>query len=340
MRDPFNTTTEAALRDERNDLDPFMAEHYAANAQHELDRALAVSPPDQQRIAHVRRLLGSYHAIAALAQLPDESDFGEDAAEETVQSADLAQMHPDRLALMRSGGDEADNSSSSALGRSSGAICTNNRNDVVAADDDYRSDSNESSVEFILRHDGLDDGVRGQQSHFDREHLRPAQSYQPRFQQSQVLQRQLPQQHIFQQQVPQQQVPQQWAPPPVYYPPQQTIQYYQPPPQPVVYYQPPPQPMSLHPQSNFAALSMAFVQNTTQYNQPGNINFIFSPTYIYSGPPLQHMSTVPQPEHRGQDQDIYDRGCEEIIRGGNSDNDGSRARRRRNARKSRRRGRD
>jgi len=149
MCDPFNTSTEAALWDERNDLDPFMAQHYAANAQHELARALAVSSPNQQRIDFVRRLLETYQTLAALARLPDESDFGDVAAQETAQDVDLAQRHPDHLALLRSGGLETNGLSSPALGRSSGEATANRSG---ASD---RARSRESSVESIVREDGL-----------------------------------------------------------------------------------------------------------------------------------------------------------------------------------------
>jgi predicted secreted protein len=131
MCDPFNTSTEAALRDKREDLDPFMAEHYATNAQHELDNALSASPPDQQRIAHIRRLLGNYHALAALAQLPDDSDFED---KEVVGSEDTAFIHPDRAARMRSGDGESVSLSSPPRGRS---MFTNSRNDDVAGDEGF-----------------------------------------------------------------------------------------------------------------------------------------------------------------------------------------------------------
>lgn len=333
MCDPFNTSTEAALWHERNDLDPFMAEHYAANAQHELDRALAACPHDQQRIVNVRRLLGSYHALASLAQLPDESDF----EDEIVGSEDVGSVHRDRLALMRSGGHETRYSSSSALSRSFDEAGANDN--VMDASGNDTSRSRKSSVESIVRDDGLDAGVRDQQHHVKRKHAKQAQDSQLQMQQPEDLQQHLPQQQTFRQQVPQQQTSQQWASPPVYYPPQQMIQYYQPPPQPMMYYQPPPQLMPMYHQSNYAALAMSFMQNAMQQPQPSNINFFFGPTYIYSGSPSQQVPNTLQPEQYGQDPGLYDRGYDEIIRGENARNDGSRARRRRRARKGKREGR-
>lgn len=144
MPDPFNTSTEAALWDERSDLDPFMAEHYAANAQHELDRALSASPPDQQRISHVRRLLGSHHALAALAQLPEESDFEETEAEATVESEGVASIHPDRLALMGSGGDESIILDTSTRGRSA---VNNRRNSFEVVDCKKRNERTERLID-------------------------------------------------------------------------------------------------------------------------------------------------------------------------------------------------
>jgi hypothetical protein len=278
MCDPFNTSTEAALWDERNDLDPFMAEHYATNAQHELDRALAASHPDQQHIAHVRRLLGSYHALAALAQLPEDSDFDNFEAQVTVESEGMACVHPDRLALMGSGSEETVALSSSPRGRS---VVTNRRNGVVAGGEPERSRSRESSVESITREDGLGDHVQGQQDHANHNHGTQQRAPQQQSPEKQVPRQQAPQQwssqqwssqpmppqQNFQPQVPLQQIsqpwaPQQWAPPPVYhplppvyhppppqqtmgyYPPPQCMDYYQPPSQSMGYYQPPLQPMT------------------------------------------------------------------------------------------------
>ena len=149
MCDPSNTNWEVALWDERNDLDPTTACYYIANAQSELARALFASPPDMQRIDHLKRLVRSYHALVAQALLPDESGLDEAEAEETVQSADVAQMHPDRLALMGSGGHETDAVSSPAPGRSSGEITANR------AGTSDRARSRESAVESIVRQDGL-----------------------------------------------------------------------------------------------------------------------------------------------------------------------------------------
>lgn len=101
MCDPFNTSIGGALWGERHDLDPFMAEYYAVNAQHELDR-LVVSQPFLAHIAHVRRLHADYSTLAATAQLPNDSDFEESESAEELESQRMAFVHPDRLALMSS----------------------------------------------------------------------------------------------------------------------------------------------------------------------------------------------------------------------------------------------
>lgn len=85
MCDPFNTSIEAALWDERHDLDPFIAEHYATNAQHELDR-LPASQPFSARLAYVRRLHARYSALAATAQLPQDSNFEESDTAESLET--------------------------------------------------------------------------------------------------------------------------------------------------------------------------------------------------------------------------------------------------------------
>jgi hypothetical protein len=159
-----NTSTEAALWNERNDLDPFMAEYYATNAQHELDRALTVSPLDQLRIAHVHRLLGDYHGLAALAQLHDNSDF-EDAnvtkTEEIVACGDTAFVHPVRAALMGADGDGNMALSSSSHSRSRFASHRN----AATGDEGSRSRSRESSVESISRDNSLGRHVHEQRQH-------------------------------------------------------------------------------------------------------------------------------------------------------------------------------
>lgn len=183
MCDPSNTNWEAALRDERNDLDPTMACYYIANAQSELARALSASPPDMQCIDHLKRLVRTYLALAAQARLPDESGLDEAEAEETVQSADVAQMHPDRLALMGSGGHETNAVSSPALGRSFGEVTANR------AGASGRARTRELSVESIVREDGLFVGANhsadrrrqnGQSSTSSRQATRRARSRSPR----------------------------------------------------------------------------------------------------------------------------------------------------------------
>ena len=314
MCDPFNTSTEAALWDERNDLDPFMAEHYATNAQHELDRLLTASCPDMQRLAHVRRLLGIYHALAALAQLPEDSDFED---KEIVSSEDAAFKHPDRAALMGSGGDgsTALGSSSDSEGRS---VFANSRYDDGAIGGGNRSRSRESSVESIVREGDFDGNTRGQQQHADR---------------VSVMQQHVRQPQTSQQQVHQQSTRQHWAPQPVYNPPtQQMIQYHQPPPQPMVLYQPAPQPISLYSQSHYASMAMAIMQNM-QYTRPSNITFNSGPIYQYFGPSAQHLHNVAQPRRTRQNHGGYDNAYDEILNEGNGSR---RARKRRRARGARR----
>jgi hypothetical protein len=185
MCDPFNTSTEAARWDEREDLGPFMAEHYATNAQHEFDRALAAPFPDQQRISHIRRLLGYYHGLAALIRLPGDSDF-EDAivvkAEEIAAGEDTVFVHPDRAALM----------------------ATDDDDEITTCS---RFCSPESSAESISREDDLDGHVNDQQQqHIDRD---PGHRLHQQVPQQQIHQQQIHQQQIHQQQIHQQQLFQQ-----------------------------------------------------------------------------------------------------------------------------------
>jgi len=115
-----------------------------------------------KRITQIRRSLGTYHALAALTQLPDESDFGDGEAEATVESADVGAMHPDRLALWPLLNDY------SALSRSFGETGANGDGMNACVDD--RSGSRESSVDSIIRVDSLDGDVRGQQNHTSHNH--------------------------------------------------------------------------------------------------------------------------------------------------------------------------
>ncbi|KAG9945943.1 hypothetical protein KCU85_g6917, partial [Aureobasidium melanogenum] len=146
MCDPFNTRIEDALWDERHDIDPFMAEHYATNAQHELDR-LAVSQPFSARTAHVRRLHAAYSAIAATAQLPEDSDFDEPGSAEEVETEHLGTVHPDRLALMQSGREDYAPPISLAQGRPPTNDYTNANNSVVPRNAREARRSRESSIE-------------------------------------------------------------------------------------------------------------------------------------------------------------------------------------------------
>jgi hypothetical protein len=192
MCDPFNTSIEAALWEERNDLDPFIAEHYATNAQHELHRACDAHPRNFQHIRNVCRLVSYYNSIATSAQLPEDSDF-EDG--EVVDSGDAAFIHPDRAALIASGDDGTAALSSSSR---SVSVSANHNNEVVAVADGPDHRSRESSVESIDREDVWDDSVRAQRHRHNRNHR---------------VQRWAPQQQHRQQQISQQQqVPQQWNP--------------------------------------------------------------------------------------------------------------------------------
>jgi hypothetical protein len=310
MCDPFNTSTEAALWDEREDLDPFMAEHHATNAQHELDRILTTSPLDQQCFAHVRRLLGKYHALAALAQLPDDSDFED---KEVVGSEDMAFVHPDRAARMRSDSGESEALSSPLCGRS---MITNSRNDGVAGDEGDRSCSRDSSVESIARDDERDGDVYGQQSYADRY-------------------------YDTQQQNSQQYATQRWAPPPTYAQRLQQIldvhQFfshavaYNQPSQTMGNYHPPPQPTPMYHQPDFSAMVMALVQTSPPYSSPSDVTTNFGPTVID-----QNVSNVPQPQEYESNQSDYGRGYDEILLGGNGAHGGSRDRGRRRTLRKRR----
>ncbi|KAG9564938.1 hypothetical protein KCU71_g1441, partial [Aureobasidium melanogenum] len=155
MCDPFNTSIEAALWDERHDLDPFMAEHYAINAQHELDR-LAVSQPFSAHIAHVRRLHADYSTLAATAQLPNDSDFEESESAEELESQRMAFVHPNRLALMSSAREEIAPAPSQTQRRSPANVSANVNNSVVPRNARSRRRRRESSVESIVREDGFD----------------------------------------------------------------------------------------------------------------------------------------------------------------------------------------
>jgi hypothetical protein len=344
MCDPFNTSTKAALWDERNDLDPFMAEHYANNAQHELDRTLAASRPDQQRIAHIRRLLGSYHALAALARLPEDSDFDYFEAQESVESEGMASVHPDRLALVGSAGEEATASSSSPTrGRPVSATRTEGEGDGS------RSRSRESSVESITREDGLGDHGHGQQNYGNRnrnlrtqqwstqqplpqQQVPPQQLLQQQILQQEILQRQILEQQFFQQQLLQQQLLQQQllqqqllqqrVPPPVYNPllPQQMTAYC-PPPQSIGYYQPLQQSVVPYQQPNYTNMAIAAIQDVMQYTNGGSITFSFGPTVIHQSGP-----NIPQPQRYGNDHGSYDGGYDEIL-GGRRTRRGRRSRR-------------
>lgn len=158
MCDPFNTSIGAALWDECHDLDPFMAEHYATNAQHELDR-LAASQPFSARIAHVRRLHAQYSALAATAQLPEDFDFEEPDSAERVEIEHMAFVHPDCLALMSSRRENIMPSSSHAQCRSSTTVSANVHNSVGPRNVRNRRRSRVSSVENIVREDGFGPGV-------------------------------------------------------------------------------------------------------------------------------------------------------------------------------------
>jgi hypothetical protein len=344
MCDPFNTSTEAALWDERQDLDPFMAEHYATNAQHELDRLLAASRPDQQRITRARHLLGTYHALAALAQLPKDSDFDNFQAE---GDEEMAAVHPDRVALMGSGGEGAVGSSSSPRGRS---VVTNRRDGVVDGDEGDESHSRESSVESITREDDLGDHGHGQQNYGNRnfgtqqwsaqrsvpqQHIPEQQTFQQQFLQQtieiQTLERQILQQQLRQEQLLQRRVLQQRVPPPVYNPPppQQMTAYY-PPPQSMDHYQPPLQPPMYHlprqsvvpyQQPNYTNMAIAAMQDIMQCTNGRSITFNFGPTVIH-----QYGPNIPQPQQHGPVHGSYDGGYDEIL-GGRRTRRGRRSRR-------------
>jgi hypothetical protein len=299
MCDPFNTSTEAALWDERNDLDPFLAEHYATNAQHELNRALAASHPDQQRITRARRLLGTYHGLAALARLPENCDFDNFQCEEAVDGEGLASVPPDRVARMGSAVEENIPLSPTSH---DGSVSADGGNGVLAGDDVDRSRSRESSVESITREDSLNDRVHGQQDDANHNNGTQQPVHQQQVPQQRIPQQRIPQQQILQRQILEQQIPQQmpsqqmppqqmtpqqvlhphipqhqiyrqwpsqqWAPPPVYQPPpqvyhtlppQQTMEYYHPQQQMTGYYQPPSQSMGYY---------QSFVQSMMPYQPP------------------------------------------------------------------------
>ncbi|KAG9566465.1 hypothetical protein KCU71_g1689, partial [Aureobasidium melanogenum] len=167
MCDPFNTCTETALWDERHDLDPFMAEHYATNAQHELDR-LAISQPSSTRIAHVLRLHATYSALAATAQLPNDSDFEELKSAEEFESERMAFVHSDRLALMSTDPKDTAPPASRTRLRSPVHVSTNVNNSVVPRNVRNRHRSRESLVESIIREDGFDSRVHDHHNHVDR----------------------------------------------------------------------------------------------------------------------------------------------------------------------------
>ncbi|KAG9696431.1 hypothetical protein KCU95_g2332, partial [Aureobasidium melanogenum] len=162
MCDPFNNRLEDALWDECHDLDPFMAEHYAANAQHELDR-LAISQPVSARVMHVLRLYAAYSAIAATAQLPEDSDFYEPGSAEQFETERLGTVHPDRLALMRSGREDSAPPISQAEGRPPTNVYTDAKNSVVSRNARKGRRSRESSVEPIVREGNFD--TRGNHQH-------------------------------------------------------------------------------------------------------------------------------------------------------------------------------
>jgi hypothetical protein len=338
MCDPFNTSTEAALCDERNDLDPLLAEHYATNAQHELDRALAASHPDQQRITRARRLLGTYHGLAALAQLPEDSDFDNFEAEEIE---DMRSVHPDRLALMGSGGEETVALSSSPRGRSG---ITNRRDGVVDGGEGDESRSRESSVESITREDGLGDHGNGQQNYGNRnlgtqqwaaqqqvpqQQILQQQTLQQQMLQQQILQRQILEQQLLQNQLLQnqllqQQLLQQRVPLPVYNPPPpQQMTAYCPPLQSMIPYQPPLQ-LSMNQQPNYTTMALTAMQNVMQYVQTGSITFNFGPNVIQ-----QYGPNISQPQQHGSVHGSYDGGYDKIL-------GGSRTRRGRRSRRGRR----
>ncbi|KAH0346293.1 hypothetical protein KCU83_g7387, partial [Aureobasidium melanogenum] len=151
MCDPFNTCIETALWDERYDLDPFMAEHYATNAQHELDR-LAISQPSSARIAHV----------------PNDSDFEELESAEEFESERMAFVHSDRLALMSTDPKDTAPPASRTRLRSPVHVSTNVNNSVVPRNVRNRRRSRESSVESIIREDGFDSRVPDHHNHVDR----------------------------------------------------------------------------------------------------------------------------------------------------------------------------
>jgi hypothetical protein len=328
MCDPFNTSTEAALWDERQDLDPFMAEHHATNAQHELDRLLAASRPDQQRITRARRLLGTYHALAALAQLPKDSDFDNFQAE---GDEEMAAVHPDRVALMGSGGEGAVGSSSSPRGRS---VVTNRRDGVVDGDEGDESHSRESSVESITREDDLGDHGHGQQNYGNRNfgtqkcsaQRSVPQQHIPQFLKQtleiQILERQILQQQLLLEQIPQRRTLQQRVPPPVHNPsPPQHMTAYYPPPQSMGYYQPLQQSAVPYQQPNYTNMAIAAIQDVMQYTNGGSITFNFGPTVIH-----QYGPNTPQPQQYGPVHGSYDGGHDEIL-GGRRTRRGRRSRR-------------
>jgi hypothetical protein len=322
MCDPFNTSIEAALWDERNDLDPFLAGCYATNAQHELDRAVTESRPDQQHIAHVRCLLASYHALAALAQLPEASDFDNCDDEEAVDGEGLASVPLDRVALMDFGDDAGMALAPTPHGRS---VSATRGSKLVAGDEGDESRSRESSVESIPRESGLGDHGHDQQDHANHSHGTQQRSPQQQGPQHQVPQQQASQQWPSQQippqqnpqpQVPLQQIsqpwaPQQWAPPPVYHslppvyhppPPQQTMGYYPPPQQMTPNYQPPPQCMDYYqPPSQSMGYYQPPVQSMIPYHpplyNPPTQSLIYQPNYPTMAPaimqnPMQYLNPV------------------------------------------------
>ncbi|KAG9748394.1 hypothetical protein KCU73_g7097, partial [Aureobasidium melanogenum] len=146
-----------------------MAEHYAVNAQHELVR-LAVSQPFSARIAHVRRLHADYSALAATAQLPNDSDFDFEESEsaEEFESERMSSVHPDRLALMSSGPEDIAPSASQTRVGSPVHVSTNSNNSVMPRNVRNRRRSRESSVESIDREDGFDFRVHDHHNHVDR----------------------------------------------------------------------------------------------------------------------------------------------------------------------------